>query len=408
MHKTLLVFITLFLLTSPLSFASEALKNIHPINIETTDDFTDLRAFGTAIGDKSIVFLDELTHGEKEVFALKSRIVQYLHQHKGFEVLILESGIYDVSRIWKNNTQAIKSQAPGNIFYMYARDKSMETLFDYIDNHRNKNKPLHLAGFDNRLSGQYSNDGVVNHIEVSSKKFLSSAIKNFNWLKHNKMTQNIVERNAEKLSDKEQGDYLKQSYYLYDQLNNLTTTQTAFNSPQYTAKLIQSIIRVAENLWGTRRHDEHDLAMAENTRWLLDNAYKDKKVIIWGHYIHLNRQGAYLSRWGNLSTELHQDRADDIYIAHFGAASGSYKHFIDMKVKTIAALDKHSFENALTAYFQEQQKPSALFIGSDDLNPTVTQGMTVFGHEYNETIPIKYWKNHWDGMFLINSVTPAK
>jgi len=70
MHKTLLVFITLFLLTSPLSFASEALKNIHPINIETTDDFTDLRAFGTAIGDKSIVFLDELTHGEKEVFAL--------------------------------------------------------------------------------------------------------------------------------------------------------------------------------------------------------------------------------------------------------------------------------------------------------------------------------------------------
>ena len=222
------------------------------------------------------------------------------------------------------------------------------------------------------------------------------------------MTQNIVERHAEKLSEKEQGDYLKQSYYLYDQLNNLTTTQTAFNSPQYTAKLIQSIIRVAENLWGTRRRDEHDLAMAENTRWLLDNAYKDKKVIIWGHYIHLNRQGAYLSRWANLATELHQDRADDIYIAHFGAASGSYKHFIDMKVKTIAALDKHSFENALASYFPEQKNPSALFVGSDDLNLAVSQEMTVFGHEYNERIPIKYWNNHWDGMFLINSVTPAK
>ena len=146
MHKTSLVFITLFLLISPLSSAREALHSVHPVSIATTDDFTDLRAFGAALGDKSIVFLDELTHGEKEVFALKSRIVQYLHQHKGFEVLILESGMYDVERIWQNDKQAIKEQAPGNIFYMYARDQSMATLFDYIDSNRNEDKPLHLAG----------------------------------------------------------------------------------------------------------------------------------------------------------------------------------------------------------------------------------------------------------------------
>ncbi len=63
-----------------------------------------------------------------------------------------------------------------------------------------------------------------------------------------------------------------------------------FNSPQYTAQLIRGIITMAETLWNLRRRDEHDIAMAENAHWLIDHVYQGKKVIIWGHYIHLNRQ----------------------------------------------------------------------------------------------------------------------
>lgn len=72
------------------------INQVNKVDINRTDNFDDLAPFGEAISDKRIVFIDELTHGEQEGFALKSRIVQYLHQHQGFEVLLLESGLFDV------------------------------------------------------------------------------------------------------------------------------------------------------------------------------------------------------------------------------------------------------------------------------------------------------------------------
>ncbi len=58
-----------------------------PQHCAADDDFSDLAPLAAAIGDARIVQLGETTHGDGAAFLAKVRLVKFLHQHHGFDVL---------------------------------------------------------------------------------------------------------------------------------------------------------------------------------------------------------------------------------------------------------------------------------------------------------------------------------
>jgi erythromycin esterase len=60
------------------------------------EDFSDLEPLMRAIGSARVVQLGEPSHGAGSAFAAKARLIKFLHQRMGFDIVAWESGFYEV------------------------------------------------------------------------------------------------------------------------------------------------------------------------------------------------------------------------------------------------------------------------------------------------------------------------
>ncbi|HEX3933863.1 MAG TPA: erythromycin esterase family protein, partial [Puia sp.] len=128
-----------------------AVRSIDPADT----DFRDLAGLRAAVGDARIVLLGEQTHGEGTTFQAKIRLIEFLHEKMGFDVLAFESGFYDCARIWENVEAGgrVPDEVTGSLFYMYATSVQMGDLFGYIQGAVSSKRPLVITGFDSQHTG---------------------------------------------------------------------------------------------------------------------------------------------------------------------------------------------------------------------------------------------------------------
>lgn len=390
------------------------------IDTSESDTFVDLEAFGDAVGDKRIVLLDELTHGDGNVFSLKARLVKYLHQKKGFDVLVLESGIFDVNQIWTNQNKTVAEQAPGNIFYMYANSDEFQPLFQYIEQQRQTDAPLELAGFDSRLSGNLSKTQLVKSFgEYLERKGLSIE-EHERWQDISGLLDELLNGNVQEADELEKKQFFSSVQWLRQKLTSQTDPENMapYDSAAYWLRITNSLTRMAEVAWGVRRFDEHGLEMAENVNWMLTQAYKEQKIIIWGQYIHLNKYGGFVEslnrpekplhlrqRVENMSSVLHKDWSNEMYVVHFSGIGGAYISFKDMSRVDFSTDPGDLLEEAVLQ--KAGAGPVFLDFTNADFSARRYKSLFVWGLGYKSYIPLADMKNHWDAAFFFDAIEPV-
>ena len=378
------------------NLSQQLVANHLAINLDSSGQLVnkDLAAFAKKIENVRILALGGHTHGAASVFALKTDLIKYLHQHHGFDLFILESGMYDVREIMQQAKagKSIKKLAPGNIFYMYANSKEVTPLFDYVNDQLNTENPLTLVGFDSQHTGGLSLTGLVTDLTKAQRAIDNAWVNSPNWQVFAKQLQQVLDGSDVRLP-------MEQEQLFFSQLDTLATNFEKHNlqgNNGFWYRITKGLAAQAKRQW--QLVDNRSQQMGENIKWWAEQ-YPDKKIIVWAHTWHLTKEGNKQVNAGKVVSDAF---GDDYYMVHFTGEQGQYLSCIDLKNKALAKPKKNSVERL----FKQTTTSAINYIENKDL-PLQGSDLEAFANDYQQTLTANEWSTYWDGMFILKEITPV-
>jgi erythromycin esterase len=267
--------------------------NAHAVRSLGATAFSDLRFLEPVLAGKRIVQLGESGHGVAEFDMAKVRLIKFLHESLGYDVLAFESSIYECDRAQRNvATLSAFDLMRGCIFGVWHASETLP-LFEYIKQTQSTPHPLILAGFDEQTSSS----------SVSARPaFFRSLIAPID----SAYARRVYETDSVFLARVRgagaatiASDYRDRYIAFYDSLatflgSHRKDIDAAHRDDPHAAaiarqtalsmKVFVNQLSVGPTGDGTKIRDR---GMADNLDFLLDSIYPGKKFINWAHNFHV-------------------------------------------------------------------------------------------------------------------------
>jgi erythromycin esterase len=273
----------------------------HPIRSLTYDgDFSDLRFLETALQGKRLVQLGESGHGVSEFSLAKVRLIKFLHEELGYDVIAFESSLF---ACWDADARAESLGATGLLGscpFAVWNVAEVLPLFEYVASTKKTTRPLTLAGFDVQFStladarrSEFLRRLLAASGDTSAGDHWAAFDSTF-WTAYRAAGTADVMR-----------EYVNANYDAltggYDSLAAAIVAQRpaleAASGRAFVAVALQSVRGMHAFLDQLRTLDprlaaeRRDRGMADNVDFVLDSLYPGKKVITWAHNYHIRNDG---------------------------------------------------------------------------------------------------------------------
>ena len=268
-------------------------------SLERDADTADLAPLKKALKGVRIVQLGEQSHGDGTCFKLKTRMAKYLHQELGFDVIAWEAGLFGCEHANQllaegKVKEAVFASVPG-----VWRVEEVRSLFEYMAETHKTDRPLRLSGFDFQASGAGALELPAAIAAALAKQEGAPPMPPGMIEDIRGAIRTVWDGKAGSLGSKhkEVDSHLQNLAMLLSTLADATPTEEP--ETQADARQRALLVRAIGDLrmWLDVRvkpkgsdHDSinaRDARMADNLQWLIDERYKDKKVITWAATFHL-------------------------------------------------------------------------------------------------------------------------
>lgn len=288
------------------------------------DDFADLRFLKTVIGDRRIVQIGESHHSVAEYGAVKTRLIKFLHQEMGFDVLAFESSIYECFAVDLEQLPPADALL-ASIFSVWAFDEVLP-LFEYLKDSGRTPRPLALAGFDPQIS---SRTGVAGR-----PAFFERVISTLDPAYAREVAQfdaqfvDRIQREGPAYAYQEEerlvAFYTRLATFLdvnrerlIAQLDGDRSSMIAHRVAWSSVKLVQLLRSYHANPNDTSLQGHmaiRDSAMADNLTFLANEFYPGRKIIVWAANLHVRHANEHTT-WGfpTMGGWLARRFPDDLY-----------------------------------------------------------------------------------------------
>jgi erythromycin esterase len=287
-------------------------QNAMPLDtVEAGHGTADLQGLKSVIGDVHIVALGEATHGTKEFFQMKHRLLEFLVTEMGFTHFSIEANMPEA---YKLNEYVLTGQGDpeelleGMYFWTWNTQEVLDMIHWMRDYNASGRGPVQFTGFDAQIS-LGAVDNLRSFLAAADPAYLPTAESAFARVQAAEASRQATPQDVAAARD------------VFDHMTGKRNDYLASSSAEQVDWMIQNARVIAQVIEGIARITPRDASMAENVGWILDHAPTGSKIVLWAHNLHVSREPGWMGNY------LDQRYGDDMYVLGFAFGEGRYNAF---------------------------------------------------------------------------------
>lgn len=274
-----------------------------------TDDpaapLDDLKPLREIVGEARIVALGEATHGTREFFRFKHRVVRYLAEEMGFTVFAIEASLPEAERVnrYVLHGEGDPKKALGGLYFWTWNTREVLDLIEWMRRYNASGEGrMEFRGFDMQYPDVALGnvESFLGRVDPETRKTVQAAYEEVRRTVREVREQRRTGGRPTPDSFEPWHDAAREVLELLEarQDRYLASEEVSPREVAWAVQNARVVVQSAEaqmqggaSQRAAAAPASRDRSMAANVEWILEQQPPETKIVLWAHNSHVSRTG---------------------------------------------------------------------------------------------------------------------